>query len=87
MLPAPFEIASKVPQASGYYVGISQNQVTVSLTTATTLSLQGLSPNVGALYKRALSTRLRVLFRGGYEGLAARVTCLRKLIREVTIAI
>jgi hypothetical protein len=64
--------AVTVPQAKGYYGGVSQNQLSVSLTNSTTLKLSGLSFNAGAFYERALTRRLQVLARAGYEGLKAK---------------
>lgn len=60
-----------VPQAKGYYGGLSQNQMNISLTNSTTLSLSGLSFNFGAFYERAMTQRVQVLGRVGYEGLKA----------------
>jgi len=70
-VPAPTPTGPSVPQAKGYYGGISQNQMNVSLTNSTTLGLSGMSFNFGAFYERALTHRVQVLARAGYEGLKA----------------
>jgi hypothetical protein len=69
--PAATPAGPSVPQAKGYYGGISQNQMNVSLTNSTTLALKGTSFNFGAFYERALTHRVQVLARAGYEGLKA----------------
>ena len=64
--------AAVVPQARGYYGGFSLNQVSVNLTNSTTLKMSGSSFNFGAFYERALTSRVQVVGRGGYEGMKAR---------------
>lgn len=66
-------ILPKAPlfSAKGYYLGYSQNQMNIGLTSSTSLGLSGSSYNLGAFFESPLSPSLQVLARVGYEGLKA----------------